>query len=205
MILIKLFAHHKGGGSTKNGRDSNAKRLGVKRANGQDILAGGIIVRQRGTKIYPGENVGMGKDHTLFALVDGKVKFVVKGEKNSLRMVDYDCLLCHYQLFRACYDQWWKLFPPCCRRIRGWGREVDALHHHYILNHGSAVSNCRETFGQKLKTGTFSRWFVAIYSFWVVMLCNRRNAFLYCRLIYWDRFFGNYVYGSTNFDEYVVC
>ena len=75
MILFRLFAHHKGGGSTKNGRDSNSKRLGVKRVNGQEILAGGIIVRQRGTKIHPGNNVGMGKDFTLFALVDGVVKF----------------------------------------------------------------------------------------------------------------------------------
>ena len=75
MFLFRLFAHHKGGGSTKNGRDSNAKRLGVKRANGQEILAGGLIVRQRGTKIHAGENVGVGKDDTLFALIDGVVKF----------------------------------------------------------------------------------------------------------------------------------
>ena len=75
MILFRLFAHHKGGGSTKNGRDSTAKRLGVKRADGQEISAGGIIVRQRGTKIHAGENVGIGKDDTLFALIDGVVKF----------------------------------------------------------------------------------------------------------------------------------
>ena len=83
MFLFRLFAHHKGGGSTKNGRDSNAKRLGVKRANGQDILAGGIIVRQRGTKIYPGENVGMGNDYTLYALIDGVVKFERKGRNDK--------------------------------------------------------------------------------------------------------------------------
>ncbi len=75
MILFRLFAHHKGGGSTKNGRDSNAKRLGVKRTDGQEISAGGIIVRQRGTRIHAGENVGIGKDDTLFALIDGVVKF----------------------------------------------------------------------------------------------------------------------------------
>lgn len=75
MIFLRLFAHHKGGGSTKNGRDSNAKRLGVKRNDGQDILAGGIIVRQRGTKIHPGNNVGIGSDDTLYALIDGVVKF----------------------------------------------------------------------------------------------------------------------------------
>jgi len=75
MILFRLFAHHKGGGSTKNGRDSNAKRLGVKRQDGQEILAGGIIVRQRGTKIHPGNNVGIGSDDTLYALIDGVVKF----------------------------------------------------------------------------------------------------------------------------------
>ena len=75
MFLFRLFAHHKGGGSTKNGRDSNAKRLGVKRVYGQEILAGGIIVRQRGTKIHPGNNVGIGSDDTLYALIDGVVKF----------------------------------------------------------------------------------------------------------------------------------
>ena len=74
-ILVQLFAHKKGGGSTKNGRDSNSKRLGVKRADGQFAMAGSIIVRQRGTRIYPGANVGLGKDYTLFALTDGVVKF----------------------------------------------------------------------------------------------------------------------------------
>ncbi|NLC23822.1 50S ribosomal protein L27 [Oxalobacter vibrioformis] len=76
------MAHKKGGGTTRNGRDSHSKRLGVKVYGGQSINAGGIIIRQRGTSVHPGDNVGMGKDHTLFALVDGKVKFVVKGEKN---------------------------------------------------------------------------------------------------------------------------
>ena len=69
------MAHKKGMGSTKNGRDSESKRLGVKRADGQFVLAGNILVRQRGTKIHPGPNVGKGKDDTLFALVDGKVRF----------------------------------------------------------------------------------------------------------------------------------
>ena len=69
------MAHKKGMGSTKNGRDSESKRLGVKRADGQFVLAGNILVRQRGTKIHPGNNVGIGSDDTLFALVDGKVKF----------------------------------------------------------------------------------------------------------------------------------
>lgn len=73
------MAHKKGGGTTRNGRDSEAKRLGVKVYGGQAINAGGIIVRQRGTKVHPGENVGIGKDHTLFALIGGKVQFVVKG------------------------------------------------------------------------------------------------------------------------------
>jgi large subunit ribosomal protein L27 len=75
MLFIKLFAHKKGGGSTDNGRDSNAKRLGVKRADGQYVLAGNILVRQRGSKFKAGQNVGMGKDDTLFALVDGTVRF----------------------------------------------------------------------------------------------------------------------------------
>jgi|TARA_Y100001934_G_scaffold241646_1_gene296823 large subunit ribosomal protein L27 len=73
------MAHKKGMGSTKNGRDSNSKRLGVKRADGQKINAGTIIVRQRGTKIHPGKNVSRGKDDTLFALIDGFVKFERKG------------------------------------------------------------------------------------------------------------------------------
>ena len=72
---MQFFAHQKGVGSTKNGRDSESKRLGVKRADGQFVLAGNILVRQRGTHIHPGQNVGKGSDDTLFALVDGKVKF----------------------------------------------------------------------------------------------------------------------------------
>ena len=73
------MAQKKGGGSTRNGRDSESKRLGVKVYGGQAVHAGGIIVRQRGTKVHPGTNVGMGKDHTLFALIDGQVEFGVKG------------------------------------------------------------------------------------------------------------------------------
>ena len=72
---LQFFAHKKGVGSTKNGRDSESKRLGVKKADGQTVIAGNIIVRQRGTHIHPGKNVGRGSDDTLFALVDGKVKF----------------------------------------------------------------------------------------------------------------------------------
>ena len=79
-IGIQYFAHQQGGGSTKNGRDSKAKRLGVKRADGQFVLAGNILVRQRGTHIHPGVNVGIGSDDTLFALVDGTVKFERKGK-----------------------------------------------------------------------------------------------------------------------------
>ena len=72
---LQFFAHKKGVGSTKNGRDSESKRLGVKKADGQAVIAGNIIIRQRGTHIHPGTNVGIGKDDTLFALVDGVVKF----------------------------------------------------------------------------------------------------------------------------------
>ncbi|MBR1969906.1 MAG: 50S ribosomal protein L27 [Clostridia bacterium] len=79
-LNIQLFAHKKGVGSTKNGRDSESKRLGAKRADGQKVLAGNILVRQRGTKIHPGINVGIGSDDTLYALVDGKVKFERKGK-----------------------------------------------------------------------------------------------------------------------------
>ncbi len=74
-INVQLFAHKKGGGSTKNGRDSESKRLGTKRADGQFVLAGNILVKQRGTKIHPGNNVGRGSDDTLFAKIDGRVKF----------------------------------------------------------------------------------------------------------------------------------
>ena len=81
------MAHKKAGGSSRNGRDSEAKRLGVKVYGGESIRAGGIIVRQRGTRIHPGVNVGVGKDHTLFALVDGKVEFKTKGPK-SRKMVN---------------------------------------------------------------------------------------------------------------------
>ncbi len=75
MLFIRLFAHKKGTGSSNNGRDSNPKMLGVKRADGQFVLAGNILVRQRGSKFKAGNNVGMGKDDTLFALVDGTVRF----------------------------------------------------------------------------------------------------------------------------------
>jgi large subunit ribosomal protein L27 len=73
------MAHKKAGGSTRNGRDSEAKRLGVKRFGGQFVTAGNIIVRQRGTKFHPGVNTGLGRDHTIFATADGKVEFVLKG------------------------------------------------------------------------------------------------------------------------------
>ncbi len=79
-INIQLFAHKKGVGSSRNGRDSEAKRLGIKRADGQSVLAGSILVRQRGTKIHPGTNVGIGSDDTLYALVDGVVRFERKGK-----------------------------------------------------------------------------------------------------------------------------
>ncbi len=79
-INIQLFAHKKGGGSTKNGRDSESKRLGVKRGDGQFVLAGNVLVRQRGTHIHPGNNVGKGSDDTLFALIDGNVKFERMGK-----------------------------------------------------------------------------------------------------------------------------
>jgi len=76
------MAHKKAGGSTRNGRDSNAKRLGVKRFGGELVNAGSIIVRQRGTRFHAGNNAGIGRDHTIFAKADGHVKFEVKGDKN---------------------------------------------------------------------------------------------------------------------------
>jgi large subunit ribosomal protein L27 len=77
------MAQKKGGGSTRNGRDSQPKMLGVKAYGGETVSAGSIIVRQRGTKFHAGTNVGMGRDHTLFALIDGQVKFAIKGEQNN--------------------------------------------------------------------------------------------------------------------------
>ena len=82
------MAHKKGGGTTRNGRDSESKRLGVKVYGGQSINAGGIIVRQRGTKLHAGENVGIGKDHTLYALVDGLVVYRKKAENKSFVSVE---------------------------------------------------------------------------------------------------------------------
>ena len=81
------MAHKKAGGSTRNGRDSQSKRLGVKRFGGETVEAGSIIVRQRGTRFHPGANVGIGKDHTLFATADGKVEFVTRGP-NSRKFVE---------------------------------------------------------------------------------------------------------------------
>ena len=82
-LNLQFFAHKKGVGSTRNGRDSESKRLGPKRADGQFSLAGNILVRQRGTHIHPGVNVGIGSDDTLFALVDGIVRFERKGKKKT--------------------------------------------------------------------------------------------------------------------------
>ena len=90
-ISLQFFAHKKGVGSTKNGRDSESKRLGVKKADGQAVVAGNILVRQRGTKIHPGTNVGIGSDDTLFALVDGTVKFEhVTGGKKKVSVYTAD-------------------------------------------------------------------------------------------------------------------
>lgn len=88
-INIQLFAHKKGMGSTRNGRDSESKRLGVKRSDGQFVLAGNVLVRQRGTHFHPGNNVGKGSDDTLFALVDGRVKFERK-DKDRKKVSVYE-------------------------------------------------------------------------------------------------------------------
>ena len=95
-INIQLFAHKKGGGSSRNGRDSAAKRLGVKRSDGQFVLAGNILVRQRGTKFHVGNNVGIGSDDTLYALVDGIVKFERKGRyKKQVSVYAVNCFIRH--------------------------------------------------------------------------------------------------------------
>ncbi len=83
---LQLFASKKGAGSTRNGRDSNAQRLGVKRFGGERVIAGNILVRQRGTKFYPGENVGIGRDHTLFALAEGTVEFSVRRNRQHINV-----------------------------------------------------------------------------------------------------------------------
>ncbi len=87
-INIQLFAHKKGMGSSRNGRDSQAQRLGVKKADGQFVLAGNILVRQRGTATHPGKNVGIGSDDTLFALKDGNVKFEKKAGKKQVSVYE---------------------------------------------------------------------------------------------------------------------
>jgi large subunit ribosomal protein L27 len=84
---LQLFASKKGGGSTRNGRDSNAQRLGVKRFGGEFVTAGNIIVRQRGTRFYPGDGVGMGTDHTLFALLDGRIRFSERRNRKHVHVV----------------------------------------------------------------------------------------------------------------------
>jgi large subunit ribosomal protein L27 len=84
------MAHKKGGGSSNNGRDSNAKRLGIKKYGGETVRAGGIIVRQRGTKVHPGDNVGRGGDDTLFALVDGAVRFRKSGQRTLVNVDPVD-------------------------------------------------------------------------------------------------------------------
>ena len=84
---LQLFASKKGAGSTRNGRDSNAQRLGVKRFSGERVIAGNILVRQRGTRIYPGANVGIGRDHTLFALIDGTVEFGGSSDRKRVSVV----------------------------------------------------------------------------------------------------------------------
>ncbi len=88
VIDLQRFAHKKGLGSSRNGRDSNSKRLGVKKFGGQAISAGNIILRQRGTRYYPGRNVGMGKDNTLFAMIDGTVKFAPRGKDQQVVAVE---------------------------------------------------------------------------------------------------------------------
>ncbi|HEX4012623.1 MAG TPA: 50S ribosomal protein L27 [Candidatus Cybelea sp.] len=84
---LQLFASKKGAGSTRNGRDSNSQRLGVKRFGGERVIAGNILVRQRGTRFYPGTNVGMGRDHTLFALIDGVVLFGTSRDRQQISVV----------------------------------------------------------------------------------------------------------------------
>jgi large subunit ribosomal protein L27 len=87
-IDLQRFAHKKGLGSSRNGRDSNSQRLGVKRFGSEIVTAGNIILRQRGTRFYPGTNVGMGKDNTLFALVDGTVKFARRGKDKQVVAIE---------------------------------------------------------------------------------------------------------------------
>ncbi len=87
-IDLQFFAHKKGGGSTKNGRDSQAKRLGVKAGNGKEVTAGSIIIRQKGTRFYPGKGAGIGKDYTIFALVNGQVEFINAGNKKFVNIIE---------------------------------------------------------------------------------------------------------------------
>jgi large subunit ribosomal protein L27 len=84
---LQLFASKKGGGSTRNGRDSNAQRLGVKRFGGEAVIGGNILIRQRGTRWYPGKNVGIGRDHTLFATAEGRVSFTTSRNRNYVNVI----------------------------------------------------------------------------------------------------------------------
>ena len=102
------MAHKKGQGSVKNGRDSNSKRLGVKKFGGEVVIAGNILIRQRGTKWHPGANVGMGRDHTLFALTDGNVFFDKKGRRINVALADYFRVL--HPIFRKRRTVWFAFF-----------------------------------------------------------------------------------------------
>ena len=136
MFFISLFAHKKGTGSSHNGRDSEAKRLGVKRQDGQTVLAGSILVRQRGTKIHPGNNVGIGGDDTLFALKDGVVKYERKGrDKNQYTLTCFLSLPLRCQVRaqgqRQKAGQRILIFQPSRGRCRGffvaWRRIVGGV------------------------------------------------------------------------------
>jgi large subunit ribosomal protein L27 len=136
------MAHKKGGGSSNNGRDSNAKRLGVKRYGGQAVTAGSIIVRQRGTKIHPGDNVGRGGDDTLFALVDGAVRFRKSGPaptRTSTRSTPERADLAHDHPCRGRPIAW----PPSTREVRAF-RQHPAEEHPWTprASSTSARSTC---------------------------------------------------------------
>ena len=121
-LSMQFFAHKKGVGSTKNGRDSESKRLGAKRADGQFVLAGNILYRQRGTHIHPGENVGIGSDDTLFALKDGKVKFERMGRDRKKSKRYPGSVIEQYFVQRKSRDDCLgiflnvKILPGFCRR-----------------------------------------------------------------------------------------
>ena len=149
-LNLQYFAHKKGVGSTKNGRDSESKRLGAKRADGQFVKAGNILYRQRGTKIHPGVNVGRGGDDTLFALVDGVVRFERKGRDKKQVSIDLlEKRMAELQLDEK--DYWWYLD---LRRYGGTKHAGFGIGFERLIMYLTGIANIRDVLPFPRTTGT---------------------------------------------------